>query len=240
LYHSFFCREIMLKYLLKTFLTVLSLSVLYCPAHAQQFTTGTNLVLSLPQQAYKDVVGDIGYGFGGYLLYNWKDKPFKAGAQIAYLILGSKSERIADARVKSTSNAFLVTFSGRLQPQKGFLRPYVQPFVGFQNLNSQIAATVPIGSTLSGRFEDNTHFTMVYGAGVGTWIALQRPSRIGYIGGFGKRGMFLDLGVSYLKGGEAEYLKKGSVSISDQMVNFEEERVSSNLLMFTIGLIFAF
>lgn len=235
----------MQKYLKKIFLSTLLLSAGYSPAFAQQFSSGTNFLLSIPQQEYKDVVGDVGYGLGGYMLYSWKNKPFKIGAQISYLILGSATKNIdlngGRVRVKSTSNAFLVTFLGRLQRQTGFFRPYAETVFGFQNLNSQITTTTSGNSNSSfGAFEDDTQFLMTYGVGAGIWISLKRPSRIGTIGGFGRRGMFLDLRVNYLKTGKADYLEKDSIRVDGNEIIVTKQRVEANFLMFTLGVIFAF
>ncbi len=235
----------MFNYRREVCLVLLFFVVLNCPAFPQQFTTGTNFLLTVPQQEYKDVVGDVGYGIGGYLLRSWKNKPVKIGAQISYLILGSTTENLEvngeSARVKSTSNAFLVTFLGRLQRRKGFFRPYAETVFGFQNLNSQITTTTSINSNFRfTAFTDDTQFLITYGAGVGTWISLRKPSRIGTIGGFGKRGMFLDLSVKYLKSGKADYLEKDSIAVTGNTISVSEKRVATNLLMFSVGVIFAF
>ncbi len=234
----------MQKYLKEIFFSILFITVIYRPASAQQFSTGTNFLLSTPQQEYKDVVGKLGYGFGGYMLYSWRDKPFKIGAQISYLLLGSASKNLEldgdRARVKSTSNTFLVTFLGRLQRQNGFFRPYAETVLGFQNMNSQITTTTSTNSNFRfAALRDDTQFLMTYGVGAGAWISLKKPSRIGYIGGLGRRGMFLDLRVNYLKTGSADYLDKDSLVVDGNEIVVTRKRVDMNLLMFTIGVIFA-
>ena len=55
------------------------------------------------------------------------------------------------------------------------------------------------------------------------------------------QGVFIDFGVRYLKGGKAEYLKKGDVERTDDgKVFYHPSESTTDLLNFNLGVSFAF
>ena len=59
----------------------------------------------------------------------------------------------------------------------------------------------------------------------------------------GKRdiaGVFIDLRIRYMKGGEAEYLKEGSIRRENGKVAYDVEQSKTDLLTFQIGAVLTF
>ena|SRR3990172_3409182 len=213
------------------------------PVYAQRFQTGTHLILGLPQQDFKDNVENTGYGLGGIFLSGIRRMPLMIGVKIDYLILGSTRHKAVSGEneitVKSTSNALLAHFITRVQRYRGSLRPYAEALIGLTSITKQLTSTRNISPTLSfGLTGDETDLAFSYGLGAGAQIALRKPSRTEYFSGFSRRGMYLDLRINYLFGGNVEFLKKNSLQIGEGTVTFEETKTKTNLLAIYLGLVF--
>ena len=52
--------------------------------------------------------------------------------------------------------------------------------------------------------------------------------------------VYINLGLSYRKGGEAEYLTKGSITIDDGIVTYDVRESKIDIVMLQIGVVVAF
>ena len=52
--------------------------------------------------------------------------------------------------------------------------------------------------------------------------------------------VYINLGLRYRKGGEAEYLTKGSITIDDGIVNYDVRESKTDIVMLQIGVVIAF
>lgn len=104
-----------------------------------KFQAGLNLKLGFPQSEFKDNVDNIGFGGAGQFGYHIPQSPFYIGANVGFIIYGSEtreepfSTTIPDVYVDVTTTNSI--FNGhllfRVQPQEGFLRPYLDGMIGF-------------------------------------------------------------------------------------------------------------
>ena len=150
----------------------------------------------------------------------------------------------------------------RLQPSGGFFQPYVEGLVGFHYLSTSTSVSdqgddsEAIAST-----KHLSDFTFSYGAGVGVMFRVWQPSADfdpekdlglnsdsedqetdGVRGEAAEEedkvklesvGIFLD--VRYLRGGEADYLKEGSIMIEDGRVRYDVRHSRTDMVIFRIG-----
>ncbi len=129
-----------------------------------------------------------------------------------------------------TWNVFL-----RLQPERGFLRPYLDLFAGLHFLSTDTR----IGSGDQDReggggldINNSSDTAFAFGAGAGLMLPIIRfVHRDGRIAG----GLELDLGVRYAWGGRADYLvESGVTGIYDTLTS------RTDTLTLSAGLTFAF
>jgi hypothetical protein len=133
-------------------------------------------------------------------------------------------------RVNTTNNFILGHAILRLQPNTGVFRPYLQGMVGFNYLftetkienENNVGQEVASSTNLSdGAFS--------YGGGAGLMFMVYHPND-GSISD-----VYLDLGARYIFGGEAEYLKEGSVRNVNGRVAYDSYTSATDLLELQIG-----
>ena len=207
-----------------------------------KFQAGLNLKLGFPQSEFKENVDNIGIGGAGHFGYNIPQSPFYVGASLGFIIYGSDtreepfSTTIPDVYVDVTTTNSI--FNGhllfRVQPQEGFLRPYLDGMLGFNYLftSTEIKNQHSFGEDeeiASSTNQDD--FASSYGGGGGLMIKVYE--------GFTEKNslyeIFVDIGVKYLKGGEAEYLKEGSITRKNSKVFYDLNKSTTDLLNFHIG-----
>jgi hypothetical protein len=100
----------------------------------------------------------------------------------------------------------------RAQPPEGAFRPYVEGLAGFHYLWTQTGVydrgccDDAIASSV-----DLSDFTWSFGAGCGVMMKVYESRDSG---GRNPFAIYADLGTRFLKGGRAEYLRKGSIKVS--------------------------
>ena len=211
------------------------------------FQASANFSLGFPQNEFKDNVNQIGFSGVGHFVYNFRNSPFSMGLSLGYLVYGSETREerfsitVPDVllNVTTTNNIFLCHFLFRVQPPKGRLRPYLDGLIGLNYLYTNT-------KVLSQRFsEDNpiartniyNDLVFSYGAGGGLMIevlSIKKEKREGFFV------MYIDLAARYLKGGRAEYLKKGSIHLENDQVLYDVNRSTTDLVTGYIGVSFSF
>ncbi len=205
---------------------------------------GVHFQASFPQGDFKDNVDKNAYGFNAEFIYSPKKSPLGIGLSFGYGIYGSESRRepfsntIPDVTVKvtTTNNILLGHLVLRVLPKSGDLRPYADGLVGFNYLftETKVSDRSDGDEVASSTNIDDGVFS--YGVGGGLLV---------HLGTSGKDGgsiilWDLDLGARYLLGGEAQYLKEGSITIDGSNVSYDFIRSKTNLLTARMGVTVSF
>ncbi len=207
-------------------------------AGAQTWQGGIDFLLGSPQKEFRKNVDRLGVGVTLNAGYAPEGTPVMLGLEFGFMNYGSSERRepfsttIPDVfvRVSTTNNFILGHALLRLQPNTGVVRPYLQGMVGFNYLftetkienENNVGQEVASSTNLSdGAFS--------YGGGAGLMVLVYRPDD-GSISD-----IYLDLGARYLFGGEAEYLKEGSVRNVNGRVVYDSFTSATDLLELQIG-----
>ncbi|HUT63496.1 MAG TPA: hypothetical protein VMZ04_06020 [Anaerolineae bacterium] len=210
---------------------------------------GVHFTVASPQGEFRDNVDRNGYGISGNGMIRMGLLPMKLGLELGYVRYGSESRReplsttIPDVtvRVQNDNNIFLGHILLRVQPPLGPLvkvTPYIDGLVGFNYLFTETKIedvdkfTEVVSST---NFDD---LTLSYGIGGGLMFKLADLGAPGP--GLNIMGILLDIKVRYLYGGEAEYLKKGSIRRENGKVFYDATKSKTDLMLYQLGIVFSF
>jgi hypothetical protein len=203
--------------------------------------------LGFPSGEFADHVPGVGIGLdltGGIQLAG---SPIFLGAELGFLIHGRESRREpfsttipdVEVRVITTNNMLNGHLFLRLQPGVGSIRPYFGAFIGFKYLftmteiknvwysddDEPIASSHNLGDIAFSR-----------GVGFGLAINLIEDSWDSQ-----EVGLYLDLGLRYLLGSEADYMKRGSIErLPDGTIHYDIERSRTDVIHPMIGVRVAF
>ena len=203
---------------------------------------GLNFTLGFPMGEFKEKVDRLGYGLSGHFLFLAPavNRPFGIGLNVGYLNYGQETRRepfsltIPDVVVDVERSNNLVNF--HVLFQLGFGSGSVRPFIEGLFGGSYIYTETTIRSrgaeevASSNNFDD---FAWSYGAGGGLLILLSSGDEEGSDNG----ALFLDLKARYLFGSEAEYLKEGSVIVSNGQVTYQVTKSKTDLLTVHAGVV---
>ena len=180
-------------------------------AQAQSiFQFGGALALGFPQGEFKENVDNGGIGGNLHFNYRFPQSPLSIGASITFLIYGS--ERREEPFSTTIPDVWVdVTTTNNLVMAHLLFR--LQPRRG---------AVLPY---LDGLFGLNYLWT---------------ETRIEDQDDFEDVAIFIDAGVRYLKGGKAEYLKKGSIRRENGSVLYDVNESTTDILTFRIGAVVNF
>lgn len=198
-----------------------------------------SIVIGIPVSEFADNVDNAGVGLeltGGIGL---PPAPVMFGANLGFMIYGFErrseplSTTIPDVvvDVNTTNNIAYGHLLFRIQPQSGAIQPYLDALFGFKYLftrtsienrrtNEEFAAST--------NFDD---FASSYGFGGGLDIRISPAAR---------GSLLINIGARYLLGGNAEYLKKGSIRRENGQVTYDITRSRTDLVMPQIGVTFVF
>ena len=222
----------------KRFYILLGLLAIPVGAGAQTWQGGVDFLLGSPQKEFRKNVDRLGVGVTLNAGYAPEGTPVMLGLEFGFMNYGSSERRepfsttIPDVFVRvSTSNNFILGHAIlRLQPNTGVFRPYLQGMLGFNYLftetkienENNVGQEVASSTNLSdGAFS--------YGGGAGLMFMVYQP------GDGSVSDVYLDLGARYIVGGEAEYLKEGSVRNVNGRVAYDSYTSATDLLELQIG-----
>lgn len=237
----------------KSCVAAICLFLLFCPVLLQAqslFDFGINLALGFPQGELKDNVDNIGIGASGFFLYNFPQSPFSIGGTVTYQMYGSETEK----RPWSTTipNVYLdVTTSNNLLLGHILLRvqstrqsavcPYVDGLFGFGYFwtETKVESEAYTGDDDNeiARSVQMDDAALSYGFGGGLMIRVFDGTRSDEKG---LEGVYIDLGVRYLKGGEATYMKEGDIVVDPETgsVTYNSHKSHTDILTAHIGVSF--
>ena len=181
------------------------------PEPRTRFTVGAEFMFADPREDFRDNV-DRGLGGGGTLLYRFDGSGWlSARLDGLFLGYGNETKRVPFSQtvggrilvdVRTTNSIGGISIGPELAVPRGVIRPYANASIS--RLFFRTVSTVegirssdePIASTTN--HSDGTR-AWVYGAG----IRIPIPSR--------ESRFVLDFGLRYHQGGEASYLREGSI-----------------------------
>jgi hypothetical protein len=219
-------------------------SFLTCSLPAQNFQGGLGFIIGAPQGEFKDNLDATGYGVTGHIGYSPKTQPFMVGVEFGYLNYGSEtrtepfSTTIPDVfvDVTTTNNLVLTHLFLRTQPTKGAIRPYLEGLIGFSYFftETKIENKNREGEEIASNTNQDDA-TLSGGGGVGAMVQVYSKETEK-----SKIEVLLDFSTRYLLGGEAEYLKKGSIRRESGRVVYDINKSKTNLLAFQFGVAIRF
>jgi hypothetical protein len=216
-------------------------------ATAQQWEGSLSFGVASPQGDFRSIVGKNGYGVTGTIGYGPAENPFMVGVSAGYLVYGSESRKepfsttIPDVTVDvNTTNGLVVAqLLLKIQPNQGSFRPYLQGAAGIHYLftTTEIRSenSFPAEEVASSTNESDVAFA--YGGGAGILVTVHR-SEDGSEGDL--REVLINLGARYMFGGEARYLKEGSIRREGASVIYDTQQSITDLLLFEIGVALRF
>ena len=198
--------------------------------------------MGIPMGTFGDNVDNTALGGSFFIGYHLSNKPVIIGADLEFLRYGKEcrtellSQDIPDLPVKVTNRneMLLAHLLLRIQPNSGEIVPYFDSLIGFNYLYTR--------TSLKGdrRYYDvisTTNFSdwvLSYGLGGGIKIKVlenisRKAGKENYIS------LFVDLGMRYLFGSKAEYLKEGSIQRVSGKAFYNAYESRTDLLQFKIG-----
>jgi hypothetical protein len=194
----------------------------------------------IPTGEFKNNVTNNGYGVGGQFLVSLGRSPLFLGVDAGFTTYGSEEHRepisttIPELRVKVRTNNNIVLTHGlvRVQPRSGVVRPYADGLIGFKYLFTDTRILNDSNDEELASTKNLSDFAFSYGFGGGVQVRLGRVGRNGDIS--------LDGKARYLRGGRAEYLKKGSIRRENGSVFFDVLSSRTDVVTVQVGITFRF
>ena len=233
-------RNVLLKGLT---LAILAIIISSASVSAQtNFMGGLHFNAGFPQGDFKEQLDRNAFGAGAQFFYSPSRSPFAIGVELGVKNYGNESRRepfsttIPDVTVKvETSNnmvdGFLI-FRG--QVPNGPIRPYVDGLVGFNYLFTETKISDASDGDQVAKSTNQDDAVFAYGAGGGLMVQI-------YDGGKeeGKKPfqILLDAGMRYVIGGEAQYLKEGSIRREGGSVTYDLIESKTDMLRLHVGIV---
>jgi hypothetical protein len=207
-------------------------------------------MVGVPVGEFADNVDQVGYGADLYAGAMLGTSPFQIGLDVSFLVYGRSRRAVpfsstvgpaVEVDVVTTNSIVQPHVVLRVQPPTGVFRPYVDGLVGFKYLFTETRveddrSNESIAST-------NNFNDFAWSGGLGGGVDIRIASSQSETGQTQR--YFINLGVQYLLGQEAEYLAEGELvdSNSDGVLSDDElpiRRSRTNLIQPTIGFTVAF
>jgi hypothetical protein len=225
-------------------LTIAFILTLATSTSAQEGSMGLTANLLLPQSDFKETLDAVGGGISFYGGYQLKNSPIYLGAEIGFANFGTDSRTepwsntIPDLTMDVDNNynllqGHLVT---RIQPPNANVQPFIEGLFGFNYFFTETTVKSRSGSNAYEPIASDTNFddsTLSYGVGVGVQFKVSNFNAEGARGEF-----YMSLSGRYLRGGEASYLKKGSIEITNNsQVIYNPSQSKSDMFLVSLGFI---
>ena len=221
----------MRKHVVRFFVVVTMLFTYAVPTHGQ-VTGSLSLGLGVPTGEFKQNIDRSGYGPSAYLGVESPKGLVSVGLDVSLLFFGRSSQSIplagrAAVEATTSSNVLQPHLAVRLQPPEWIIRPYIKGLFGFKYLYTTTSLRDPLNDPLEtfGRSFNSGDFTLSGGGAAGLQVRVVQ-------GGASSGAVYLNLGVQYLLGGEADYLK---ISDSFDPDNPEVQRSTTTMLIPMLG-----
>jgi hypothetical protein len=236
----------MKKIRLAAALSILTLGLGQLSAADERFQASLNFLMAYPQNDFRNNVDRTFYGLSGEFFFRPPSSHFEVGVCLEYLNYGSEtrtgplSDDIPDVWVDVTTRNSIFSAAAvlRLIPAGGPFRPYVEGLIGFNYLFTY--TSISDEDNWSEDIATTTNFddwALTYGAGAGAILrALDVRSRQGR----SVFSLYLEIGLRYLKGGTAEYLRERSIIRDNGSLSYVPLISTTDLVKSHFGIVFRF
>lgn len=233
----------------KQILCLILMCPIIFPAFAQRpqsMQAGANFTIGIPQNDFRENIDNNAFGGTGFFLYNIPRSPVHIGASIGFMVYGSESYQrrlIPDVPVSVDINTTNSILQGhlifRVQPSQSSVRPYMDGLLGFNYLSTSTSIEDNDSWSNDDNIASENNFddgVFSYGGGAGIQFQVYHPTDEQIIQN-NVYGVVIDIGVRYVKGGEAEYLDEGGIQYNEATKNFDFDvkRSVTDLLTWHIG-----
>jgi opacity protein-like surface antigen len=221
------------------------IGVLNSIASAQFWQGGLNFQLGFPTGEYNDQINTTAAGIAGDFLYSPFNSPFGIGLSLGWFQVGSEereepfSTTIPDVTVDVKTEHGLAQFMilARLQPKRGPILPYADALLGINYLYTKTTIENASNGEEVASTTNSDDNTFAYGLGGGTLIKVHdgtnntsgKPLQV-----------YVDLNFRYTLGGEADYLKEGSIRRAGGTVIYDITRSRTDISTAHIGVVVIF
>lgn len=215
------------------------------------FKLGVAFMMGFPQSEFGDNVENNGYGLNVDFNYQFPQSPVAIGLNGGFLIYGRETRRepfsltIPDVTVEVTrsNNIVPIQLYLRIGPSSGPVLPYMEGLVGLNYLFTETTIKDEDGvdeDIASSKNLEDVSFG--YGVGGGFMFRVyQKQKQQSRSNDENKvSSVYIHLGFRYMKGGEAEYLTKGSITIDNGNVNYDVRKSKTDMVLAQIGVTVAF
>lgn len=233
------------------FAVLFSLLLFIPHLYAQELNAGVDLQVVLPQNEFSESIDTDGFGLHAFGLYRFGQSPFGLGLDFNFINFGRDtrdeplSSTIPDLRVRVENEYNLIQglMLAKVQPPDGIFRPYAEGLAGFNYFFTQTSIEnrrntggEPIATDTN--FDD---WGFAWGGGGGVMVRVfdrrgsetynsENPVAAGYI----------NTGVRFLNGSEAEYLREGSIIVENGTVSFDTLQSRTDMLIIQLGFVLRF
>jgi len=211
------------------------------------FTGALHFNSGIPQGELSDQLDNNAYGIGGQIFYSPQKSPLAIGLDMSWMNYGSESRRepfsttIPDVTVNVETNNNIVQafFVLRGKMPSGPIRLYGDAMIGFNYMYTETKITDSDfleDEVASSTNQDDAAFA--YGVGGGIMIPIYTKSTENP--GDHPFQIALDGGARYIFGGEAEYLKEGSIRRESTTVTFDTIKSKTDMVKIHVGVLVSF
>ncbi|MEX2601431.1 MAG: hypothetical protein WD355_07275 [Balneolaceae bacterium] len=212
------------------------------PASAQNWEVGLDFMLGFPQGEFKQNVDAVGFGLDLTGLYLFSNAPFAAGLDLGVMTYGNTSRREpfnpnipeVNIRVETSNNIAFGHFLFRIQPRGVPFRPYVDGLFGFNYLYTE--SKVQDEQTFEDIAGSNNFDDISVSGGIAAGAMIRLVDTTDPDSG-NRISVFLNLRTRYLLGGDAEYLKEGSMRRENGNLVYDVERSRTDILTTQVGVV---
>ena len=176
---------------------------------------------------------DLGGGFGVILGSDF-GTPFMLGIEFGKVEYDRQQPKNSYNLIGVRTVSSIIFFHAllRMQHDRGFFRPYLDGLIGVQGLKTTM-------TNIDEDYEESTielrDAALSYGVGGGMMLRVHRFEKNDREGMVEVGEVLIDFRVRYLFGGEASYVKKGSITREDGAFLFDRVRSRTDLLIYQIG-----
>lgn len=211
------------------------------PAMAQRYEITTDFQAAHPAGNFSDNIDTTGLGFNTrFAVSPQRSGIWSIGAELGFARYGSQewnepiSEDFPDVPldIHTNNNILLLHAVIRVQKPRGKVRPYGEALIGGTYLftDTGISNCEDCHSTIN--FDD---WALSSGVGAGL-LWMPWPVRDAWHHTTGA-GFGFDFGVRYLKGGNAEYLKRGSIARTNGELIYDVYESDTSMILPHIGFV---
>lgn len=234
-----------MKFLNVTFFAALVAGLfLLVPAeksHAQEAEFALNFQIGVPQGEFGDKLDRTGFGLSGMAGYLIPFTPVMLGIDANFLTFGTDRRRVpisttipdVTVSVENSYNMANFSFFTRLTGRDYRFRPYVDGLIGFNYLYTD--STIRDRRTQEEVVSDTNFddFAFAYGVGAGIRVLV-------WEGGEPAARVYFNINGRYMRGGNAEYVRPGSINTTGGTLTFDVLESRTDILNFNIGFTFNF